>query len=150
MSCTESLLNLFFCMIICGLIPICFLEFQFRDPTEAFLPKISISLILIGFVIWYFSEDKDDDDNVFYDIKNTKYNNYYKETIGNKSYCYEMDPNSYDRITKENTKRELDKLMKTKQFREMFREKGNDLKNWNWQSRERMQKEAQSSSCNCF
>ena len=55
-----------------------------------------------------------------------------------------------DRITKENTKKEVDKLMKTKQFREMFKKKGSDLKNWNWQSREKMQKEAQSSSCNCF
>ena len=161
MSCTESVLNLFFCIIVCGLIPICFFEFQYRDPTELFLPKISITLIIIGFVIWYFSENDEDEndedviqygDNVYYNIKNTKYNNNYSNMMANKSYIYKTDMNSYQQITKENTKKELDKLMKTKEFREMSREKGNDSRNWNWQSRERMQRESQKSDsfCNFF
>ena len=157
MSCTETVLNLFFCIIVCGLIPICFLEFQFRDPTEIFLPKISITLILIGFVIWYFSENDEEEenqygDNVYYDIKNTKYNNNYSKIMANKSYNYKTDMNSYEQITKENTKKELDKLMKTKKFQEMLREKGTDQRNWNWQSRERMQRESQNSNsfCNFF
>ena len=156
MSCTESVLNFFFCIIVCGLIPICFLEFQFRDPTEIFLPRISITLIFIGFVIWYFSENEEEEiqygDNVYYDNKNTKYNNYYSNIMAKKSYNYKTDINSYDQITQENTNKELDKLWKSKKFQEMRIEKGTDPRNWNWQSRERMQRESQNSNsfCNFF
>ena len=156
MSC-ESIINLFFCIIVCGLIPICIIEFQFRDPTELFIPKISITLILIGFVIWYFSnEDNNEyngnydekyDDNIYYNNKNRSYNYNY---MINKSYCQKTDMNAYDKITKENTERELDKLRKTNAFREMYMEKGDDMNNWNWQSRERMQRESLSSYCCCF
>ena len=156
MSCTESVLNFFFCIIVCGLIPICFLEFQFRDPTELFLPRISITLIFIGFVIWYFSENEEEEiqygDNVYYDNKNTKYNNYYSNIMANKSYNYKTDINSYEQITRENTNKEVDKLWKSKEFQEMRIEKGTDPRNWNWQSRERMQRESQNTNsfCNFF
>ena len=141
---SSCIINFLIFIIIIAIIPLVLIEFNFRDPTEAFLPKYTLTLILIGFVIWYFSNEDDNyDDNVFYNYNN----NYYNNNINPKrSYCYnQTDMNTYNRITKENTKRELEKLTQTKEFREMYLQKGENLENWNWQSRERNQ-----SSCNCF
>ena len=152
---SSCIINCLTFIIIIGIIPILLIEFNLRDPTEPFLPKITITLILIGFVIWYFSNENSNDndndsdreyqygDNIFYNPKDyysQKYNNNLK-----RSYCVQTDMETYDKITRENTKREIEKLYETKQFKDMYFQKGENPKNWNWQSRERMQH-----SCYCF
>ena len=143
MSGFNAVKNLLIFIITIGIIPICLFEFIFRDPTEAFFPKISITLIIIGLAIWYFSEGEEEPDdikNIFYDERNVSYNQKYYN-MKNRSYCYRTDLNSYNQITKKNTELEREKLYKTREFRAMYEEKGEDMKNWNWQSRERMQNE---------
>ena len=184
MSSSERIfLNLLIFITAIGIFPIFFLEIQFRDPTEIFLPKITITLIIIGSAALYFSnENKNEDiknynyeqneynedevkedfnyvqsqynenedkenvnyinqynDNVFYNNKNEKYNKNYINKANN-TYCYQTDKIKYDEITKENTKKDLDKLTKSKAFIDMFLEKGEDMNNWNWQSREKKNK----------
>ena len=46
----------------------------------------------------------------------------------------------YMRDTLATTQREVQKLTKSKEYRQMVREKGKDAKNWNWQMRERRSK----------
>ena len=153
----SFIINCITFLIIIGIIPILLIEFNIRDPNEPFLPKITISLILIGFVIWYFSnEDSNDNENDYYNVGQYQYEDnifynpkdYYSQKNKNnynRHYCYQTDMNTYNKITKENTKREIEKLYETKEFQHMYKQKGEDKKNWNWQSRERMER-----SCYCF
>ena len=140
MSCQDTILNLYFLFLI----PIFVYEFYYRDPTLMFLPKMTISYILIGVILWYFSSN---DNTVNYNYGGIQYdkkilntlnntNNNYKN---NRYYCYQTDEKTYDKITKINTKKELEKLTKTPQFKKMYEEKGDNFENWNWQSRERLQ-----------
>ncbi len=140
MACQDTILNLYFLFLI----PIFVYEFYYRDPTLMFLPKMTISYILIGVILWYFSSN---DNTVNYNYGGIQYdkkilntlnntNNNYKN---NRYYCYQTDEKTYDKITKINTTKELEKLYKTPQFKKMYEEKGNNPDNWNWQSRERLQ-----------
>ena len=176
MSCQDTIINFFIFITLIGIIPLCFLEYQYRDPTEPFFPKISIVLIAIGFLIWYFSEeqnensnnvvtpkhnknnnnfpneenDNDNDnevddyygapeygDNIYYNKDNINYNNQYIN-FGNKTYCNKTDWNTYKNIVKDNTFLQLSKLVQKKEFLDMASKQGEDMKNWNWQSREKM------------
>ena len=134
----SFIINFLTFIIIIGIIPILLIEFNLRDPTEPFLPKITITLILIGFVIWYFSNENSNDDdndivgeyqygdNVFYNPKDY-YSQKYNNNL-NRSYCYQADMDTYDKITKENTKREILKLYDTKQFIDMYKKKRGKFK----------------------
>ena len=120
-----------------------------RDATEPFLPKITITLVLIGFIVWYFANEDDGEynygDNVFYNSNNNDSKTYNETKINYRNYCYQTDMDAYNRITKENTDRELEKLYESKQFKDMYCKKGENLNNWNWQSRER-----NNNYCLCF
>ena len=143
-SCLDVIKNLLIFIITIGIIPICLVEFIFRDESEIFFPKICITLIILGLVIWYFSDETPDDtENIFFDERNKSYNQKYYD-MKNKSYCIQYDMNTYAQLSKNNTELEKNKLYETNEFREMYLEKGDDLKNWNWQSRERMQREINS------
>ena len=180
MSYQDTIINFFIFITLIGIIPLCFLEYQYRDPTEPFFPKISIILIAIGFLIWYFSDEQnenvnnnnvvtpiynnnynrnnnnlsneenendneDDDyygapeygDNVYYNKDNINYNNNYIN-FGNKTYCNKTDWNTWKNVMKENTIIQLNNLVQQKEFIDMGIKKGEDKKNWNWQSREKM------------
>ena len=140
MSFQNTILNLYFFFLI----PIFVFEFYYRDPTIMFLPKMTISFIIIGFAIWYFFSNDDSDDyiynnnngdqNVFYNVnnKNNNYNN-------RRYYCYQMDTKTYEKIRDINTTKETTKLFQTPEFKKMYEEKGDNFNNWNWQSRERLQ-----------
>ena len=148
-SCLDTILNLFIFLSTIGIIPVFMLEFHFRDPTIIFLPKITITIILIGLVTWYFSSNENNnndiyevdnegpqyEDNIYFNSLNNKNNNYLKT----KSYCYKTNMDTYDKITKINTQKELGKLLQTQQFRDMYEEKGDNPSNWNWQARERLE-----------
>ena len=54
-----------------------------------------------------------------------------------------MDMNSYDKIGELNTNIQVSRLQRTKEFQKMYEEKGDNLDNWNWQSRERLQNKKQ-------
>ena len=143
MSIKNNLLNFMIFSITITLIPSFIVEYQMRDPTLFFIPKISITLILIGILIWYFhkSEEYDDDD---YDINpyedNIYYNKRSKNSYTNKdySYCERSDVKTYDKITKTYTQEKLNELVKSNPFKKMVEEKGEDKDNWNWQSRDRL------------
>ena len=140
-SCLDVIKNLLIFIITIGIIPICLVEFNVRDESEIFFPKVCITLIIIGLVIWYFSDEKPDDtENIFFNERNKSYNQKYYD-MKNKSYCIQYDMNTYAQLSKTNTEFEKNKLYETNEFRKMYLEKGEDLNNWNWQSRERMQRE---------
>ena len=44
---------------------------------------------------------------------------------------------TYDVITKETTQKEVEKLFNSEKFKKMAEEKGENIENWNWQSREK-------------
>ena len=157
-----SLLNFSANILILFFIPIFIFEFYNRDPTTQFLPIISYSIIIIVFLIWYFGPDEgnninNNDQNNYYNNpqnflynndKNISYHNYKNKfhknnKIKNRSYCLQMDMNSYDKIGELNTNIQVSKLQKTKEFQKMYEEKGDNLDNWNWQSRERLQNKKQ-------
>ena len=90
MSFQDTIINLFIFITLIGIIPLFFLEYQYRDPTEPFFPKISIVLIAIGFLIWYFSEEQKDNYNNnkgAYPYNNNINNNY------NRNNNYSDSPN---------------------------------------------------------
>ena len=148
-SCLDAIINLFIFLIIIGLIPICLIEFQYRDPTIPFMPKVTITIIIMGFVLWYFSSN-DNIDNTLYNDNNDysytlndknklfKYKKNYNYKNKNKSCCYQTDVKTYEKITKINTLNNLKKLNKTQEFKKMFEKNGEDRENWNWQSRDRL------------
>ena len=162
-----SLLNFFANILIYFLIPIFIFEYYNRDPTTQFIPMISYSIIIIVVLIWIFgpeegkdnNNERNDNDKTYY-FKNNYYNNdktnkqtnFFKndknkykkyDSLKNKYYCSQMDINSYDKITELNTNLQLNKLQKSKEFQKMYEEKGDNMNNWNWQSRERLQNKAQ-------
>ena len=53
---SSIIINFLMIIIIIGLIPILLIEFNMRDATEPFLPKITITLVLIGLNM-LFKED---------------------------------------------------------------------------------------------
>ena len=143
MSFKDTFVNFMIFIVSIAFFPIFIYEYQIRDPLITFFLKISISLLTLGVLIWYFYEYNEDDedysninvyeDNIFYNPKK-KYN-YMNNNI---SYCQRTDVDTYDAITKAHTREELKKLMKTEKFRRMAQEKGEDKENWNWQSRDRL------------
>ena len=159
------LLNFFSNILILFFIPIFIFEFYNRDPTTQFIPIISYSIIIIVLLIWYFCPDEginnnnnsnnpqniyhNNDKNFFYhNDKNFFHHNdkkiFHKNNkLTNRSYCQQMDIDSYDKIGELNTNIQVSKLQKTKEFQKMYEEKGDNLDNWNWQSRERLQNKKQ-------
>ena len=136
-----SLLNFSANILILFFIPIFIFEFYSRDPTTQFNPIISYSIIIIVFLIWYFGPDEGNNNN-----NNNINNNNYKNKNKNKknsSYCLQMDMESYEKIGELNTNIQVSRLQKTKEFQKMYEEKGDNLDNWNWQSRERLQNKKQ-------
>lgn len=57
-----------------------------------------------------------------------------------KSYVERISKAEYEKITQETTKKELVKLMQSPQFKQMKQQKGEDPKNWVWQTREKEKK----------
>jgi hypothetical protein len=135
-----SLINILANILIIFFIPIFIFEFYSRDPTTQFNPIISYSIIIIVFLIWYFSPDEGNNNNNTnnYNNKNDKI-----KDKKNSSYCLQMDMNSYEKIGELNTNIQVSRLQKTKEFQKMYEEKGDNLDNWNWQSRERLQNKKQ-------
>ena len=118
-SCQETFINLIFSLILIGLLPICLFEVITRDPTELFFPKISFSLILIGFAIWYFSSG--DEDSGAYQYGDNEYYNSNQKYPPNKYYCYQTDPETYEKITRYNTEKQMNELKQTKEYQEMIK-----------------------------
>ena len=144
MSFKNTLINFMIFLISISLIPTFIYEYSIRDPSIFFLPKKSISLIIIGIVIWYFhkydEEYYDDDDyNKYTYGDNVFYNNRTKNKyIYNYPICQRTDFNTYEKITKAYTDKKVNELLKSKEFIKMTEEKGEDRDNWNWQSRDRL------------
>ena len=135
MSFKNTLINFMIFLISISLIPTFIYEYSIRDPSIFFLPKKSISLIIIGIVIWYF----DDDYNKYTYGDNVYYNNRTKNKyIYNYPICQRTDFNTYEKITKAYTDKKVNELLKSKEFIKMTEEKGEDRDNWNWQSRDRL------------
>ena len=144
MSFKNTLINFMIFLISISLIPTFIYEYSIRDPSIFFLPKKSISLIIMGIVIWYFhkydEEYYDDDDyNKYTYGDNVYYNNRTKNKyIYNYPICQRTDFNTYEKITKAYTDKKVNELLKSKEFIKMTEEKGEDRDNWNWQSRDRL------------
>ena len=144
MSFKNTLINFMIFLISISLIPTFIYEYNIRDPSIFFLPKKSISLIIIGIVIWYFHKyDEgyydDDDYNKYTYGDNVYYNNRTKNKyIYNYPICQRTDFNTYEKITKAYTDKKVNELLKSKEFIKMTEEKGEDRDNWNWQSRDRL------------
>ena len=144
MSFKNTLINFMIFLISISLIPTFIYEYSIRDPSIFFLPKKSISLIIIGIVIWYFHKyDEgyydDDDYNKYTYGDNVYYNNRTKNKyIYNYPICQRTDFNTYEKITKAYTDKKVNELLKSKEFIKMTEEKGEDRDNWNWQSRDRL------------
>jgi hypothetical protein len=51
-----------------------------------------------------------------------------------------VNKEEYKRITEDTTKKELEKLYNSTAFKQKLREKGEDVKNWNWQAQEKAHK----------
>ena len=144
MSFKNTLINFMIFLISISLIPTFIYEYSIRDPSIFFLPKKSISLIIIGIVIWYFHKYdeehyEDDDYNKYTYGDNVYYNNRTKNKyIYNYPICQRTDFNTYEKITKAYTDKKVNELLKSKEFIKMTEEKGEDRDNWNWQSRDRL------------
>ena len=124
-------MNVYIFIMTIGIIPLSIIEFQYRDPSSIFIPKITLSLIIFGFILWFLTSDNDNN-------KNSQQNFYYNNNANRHiNYCEQIQKNRYDEITEETTRRELDKLTMSERFMEMFEEKGDNQKNWSWQSREK-------------
>lgn len=54
-----------------------------------------------------------------------------------KSFVSRLSKEDYSKITEDTTKRELEKLMTNPKFKEMLGKKGDDPKNWIWQTRDK-------------
>ena len=149
-----SLLNFCANILILFFIPIFIFEFYSRDPSTQFIPIISISIIIILILIWYFGPDEgninyNNDKNIYSNNPQNIYHNNDKKRfhknnkLPNRSYCEQMDMNSYEKIGELNTSIQVSRLEKTKEFQKMYEEKGDNWDNWNWQSRERLQNKKQ-------
>ena len=142
MSLKEIIFNLMIFLISISIIPIFIYEFQERDPTLSFMPKMTFTIISLGIIIWYFYDYNKDEDDYYYINQygdNVFYNNKYKNNnINNKPYCQRTDVDNYERISEFYTKKSLKELFETNKFKQMLEEKGKDKKNWNWQSRDRL------------
>ena len=96
----NTLLNLVIFVITITIFPLFIYEYSTRDPSLFFIPKASITLIIMGIIIWYFHKpDEDDDDynkyvyedNIYF---NKKVEN--KNVYTNKDYCYRIDKDTYE------------------------------------------------------
>ncbi len=65
-------------------------------------------------------------------IKNTK--------VPTSHVTNKMSGEQYKRVTEETTRKELEKLYNSTAFKQRLREKGEDVKNWNWQAKEKAEK----------
>ena len=140
MSFKNSLLNLAIFIISITIIPLYIFEYQVRDPSEYFIPKSTIIVIMIGILIWYFHQSDEDEDD--YNINpyedNVYYNRKRKYVSNNNPYCLRTDVKTYEKITKSYTNEKMNDLLRTPLFKKMLEEKGEDKENWNWQSRDRL------------
>ena len=141
MAMNDTLLNFIIFVISITIFPLFIYEYSTRDPSLFFIPKASITLIIMGIIIWYFHKpDEDDDDynkyvyedNIYF---NKKVEN--KNVYTNKDYCYRIDKDTYEDQNRSYTQEKLNELLRTPQFKKMYEEKGEDKENWNWQSRDR-------------
>ena len=140
MSYNDVMLNIIIFLITISIIPIFIYEFQIRDPSLFFIPKITLTIISLGIIIWYFydyNKDEDDyninpyEDNIYFNSKN-KY-----KSFNNTPYCRRTDVDTYEKISKLYTQKKLKELYESNRFKQMKDEKGENLSNWNWQSRDR-------------
>jgi hypothetical protein len=53
-------------------------------------------------------------------------------------YIKKLSPEEYEKITKETTEREKEKLFMTPEFQKMLQEKRDDETKWNWQLKDRL------------
>jgi len=80
---------------------------------------------------------------IFIIVMITRSNSYLKEVskpIPVKSFTERLSKEEYEKVKKETTERELAKLMHNPKFRQMVDEKGDDPKNWIWQTKEKEKK----------
>lgn len=103
---------------------------------DQFLQKHKINLIILVFVfilfcLWLFIRN-------FIEFKEETTNpqSHYIKVFTQKLITKE----ELQKNSEEATRRELKKLFENPQFQKMYEEKGDDMTNWNWQSRERAQK----------
>ena len=141
MSTNEMMFNLMIFLISVSIIPIFIYEFQIRDSSLIFMPKITLTIISLGIIIWYFydyNKDEDDyninpyEDNIYFNSKN-KY-----KSFNNTPYCKRTDVDTYEKISKSYTEKKLKELKELNRFKQLMEERGSDPRNWNWQSRDRM------------
>jgi hypothetical protein len=98
-----------------------------------FLPKYTIGLIvasIIGFIAIMAKNSKD-----YQEQSRREQKDFVR-------YVEPVPREEYQKITEEVTKKELDKLYQSPDFKKMLAEKGRDQKNWAWQSREKEGKAA--------
>jgi hypothetical protein len=88
---------------------------------------IVVSFVLVGFIFLMVSGSK-------------QYVQEAKKETPKKSFVGRMTKEEFETAKKENTRRELEKLMQTPQFKQMVEQKGDDPKNWIWQIREKEKK----------
>ena len=64
------------------------------------------------------------------------YRNYNRKN--NIPYCQRTDVENYERMIEFQTQIKLKELLESNKFKKMMNEKGENTKNWNWQSRDRL------------
>ena len=100
-----------------------------RELTKKFIPKYTLIIIFIGFLIYLFSENNENYN------KELKYREKYPI-----QYTRRLNNEEYERECEETTERELQKLYNSQKFLQMYSEKGVDKSNWCWQTSEKKKK----------
>jgi hypothetical protein len=105
---------------------------EFRRSQYFFYVIVPSLLIIIASFIWNVKKGKATfvNEQVKKSIKQSK--KLFAENVQNRE--------EYDMITKETTKKEIEKLFENERFKTMVDERGENQENWNWQSREKSKK----------
>lgn len=108
-------------------------EEKVNNDEERLIPKSTVlhlvalgGIILIVIVIQMIKGSKDFQKEA---VRNTKVP---RSHVVNKT-----SPDEFKRVTEETTRKELEKLYNSAAFKQKLREKGEDVKNWNWQAKEK-------------
>lgn len=99
--------------------------------------ELLFTFILISILIFYIlGHHLQEDQNI--NIKNEEE---MEDQIRSDPYLIRQSSYQYEQLREYHTKRELDKLYNSEQFRRMRQDKGDNITNWNWQLKEKEMKD---------
>jgi hypothetical protein len=97
---------------------------------------VVIFLSAVIFILFYLANHLKEEQNI--SIKNEIE---MEDQIKSDPYVIRQSNYQFEQLRDYYTRRELEKLINSDQFRQMRQEKGNDLTNWNWQLKEKAMKD---------